>query len=144
MNSEHKTGDQSMKAKQVAEKWVETYNSHNPDAVVELYDNNVTNIQLPWEKTIEGRDAMRNTYVNVFQAFPDIRIEIENIIENEQWVTVEWVFSGTMKGSFAGYTPNNNSFKMRGCEIFKIESGKILVQHGYWDKATMFSQLKLQ
>lgn len=133
-----------MKPKQVAEKWVEAYNSHDPDAIIAIYDDNVTNIQLPWEKIIQGRDAMRNTFVNVFQAFPDIKIEIENIIENDQWVTIEWVFGGTMRGNFAGKPANNNSFKMRGCEIFKIENGKIVIQHGYWDKATMFSQLKLQ
>lgn len=133
-----------MKPTQVIEKWIDAYNSHNPDAMSEIYHDNVTNIQLPWDKVTQGREAMRDTFINVFKAFPDIRIKIENIIENDPWITIEWSFSGTMKGSFAGNPPNNNSFNMRGCEIFKINNGKILIQHGYWDKATMFSQLKLQ
>jgi len=129
--------------KQIAMKWIEAYNSHDPDAVISLYDENVTNTQFPWGKSVQGSEAMRKTYINVFKAFPDIYIEAENIVEESTWAVVEWRFSGTMKGEFAGHAPNNNSFSMQGCEIFQIANGKILIQHGYWDKATMFNQLKI-
>ncbi len=129
--------------KQIATKWVEAYNSHNPDAAVSLYDEKITNVQLPWGKSVQGIDAMRSTYLNVFRAFPDINVEIENIFEEGSWVVVEWRFSGTMKGEFSGQSPTNNTFTMHGCEIFQIINGKILIQHGYWDKATMFNQLKI-
>lgn len=131
-------------AKQIAMRWVVAYNSHDADAAVELYDENVTNVQLPWGKTVQGREAMRATYLKVFQAFPDICVEVENLLEDGQWVVVEWRFSGTMKGEFAGHLPNERVFNMRGCEIFRIVDGKILVQHGYWDKATMFDQLAIR
>lgn len=129
--------------KQVAQKWIKVYNSHDPDSAASLYDDKVINTQLPWGKTVEGKEGMRMTYVNVFRAFPDIFIEAENIFEEGSWVVVEWNFSGTMKGDFAGHSANNNKFNMKGCEIFKIENEKIVIQRGYWDKATMFSQLKL-
>lgn len=128
--------------KQIALKWIEAYNSHNSDTAASLYDENISNTQLPYGKTVQGREAMRKTYENIFRAFPDIHIEAENIIEQDSWVVVEWVFSGTMKGEFAGHSPNDNRFSMRGCEIFQIVNGKIFIQHGYWDKNTMFSQLK--
>jgi steroid delta-isomerase-like uncharacterized protein len=129
--------------KQIAMRWVAAYNSHNPDAAAALYDDNVTNVQLPWGKPVQGREAMRATYLKVFQAFPNICVEVENLLEDGSWVVVEWRFSGTMRGEFAGHLPNNCTFNMRGCELFQIVDGKILVQHGYWDKATMFDQLKM-
>jgi steroid delta-isomerase-like uncharacterized protein len=129
--------------KQIALKWIDAYNSHNPDAAASLYDEHVKNTQLPYENTVQGREAMRKTYENVFRAFPDIHIEAENIVEQETWVVIEWIFNGTMKGEFAGHAPNGNKFSMRGCEIFQIMNGKIFIQHGYWDKNTMFSQLNL-
>jgi len=67
----------------------------------------------------------------------------ENILETKDWAIVEWRFSGTMKGDFAGHPPNHNVFDMNGCEMFQIANGKIIIQHGYWDKATMFTQLKI-
>jgi steroid delta-isomerase-like uncharacterized protein len=129
--------------KQIAVKWIESYNSRNADVIISLYDDNIINVQFPWGKSVRGREAMRNTFINVFKAFPDISIEAENIVEESSWVVVEWRFSGTMKGEFAGHAPNNNSFSMHGCEIFQIVNGKILLQHGYWDKATMFHQLNI-
>ena len=129
--------------RQVALLWAEVYNSHDPDAAAKLYDENVTNTQLPWGKTTQGRDAMRATYAKVFLSFPDIRVEIDHILEDGEWVAVEWRFSGTMQGEFAGRPPNNQHFSMSGCELFRVVGGKIVTQRGYWDKATMFRQLQL-
>ena len=129
--------------RQISLKWIDAYNSHNPDTATALYDENVTNTQLPYGKAVHGREAMKKTYENLFRAFPDIHIEAENIIEQDSWVVVEWIFQGTMKGEFAGHSPNENKFRMHGCEIFQVVNGKIFVQHGYCDKNSMFSQLKL-
>jgi len=129
--------------KEIAMKWVAAYNSHDPDAAAELYAEDVVNVQLPWPKPVQGQKSMRTTYLKVFQAFPDIRVEVDNLLENGPWVIVEWRFSGTMCGEFAGHSPNNRTFAMRGCELFQIVAGKIAVQHGYWDKATMFDQLAI-
>lgn len=129
--------------KETAMRWVAAYNSHDPDAAADLYAEEVTNVQLPWPKPVLGRDAMRTTYLKVFQAFPDIRVEVDNVLEDGLWTVVEWRFSGTMQGEFAGHPPNHRTFNMRGCELFHIVDGKIVVQHGYWDKATMFEQLGL-
>lgn len=128
---------------QVALKWVDAYNSHNPDDAVSIYDENVTNIQMPYGKPVQGRESMLSIYRNIFQAFPDIYIKVENIVENDPWVAVEWEFSGTMEGEFAGHPPNKSRFIMRGCEIFKVVDGKIIIQHGYWDMQTMFRELNI-
>jgi steroid delta-isomerase-like uncharacterized protein len=129
--------------KQVTLKWVTAYNNHNPDEAAALYDENATNLQMPYGKPVQGREAMRSTYVKIFQSFPDIHVQVENLVENGQWVVVEWRFGGGMQGEFAGHSPNNSQFDMRGCEIFEIVDGKIRTQRGYWDKATMFGQLNI-
>jgi steroid delta-isomerase-like uncharacterized protein len=90
---------------------------------------------------MQGREAMHATFVRIFQAFPDMRVEVENLIENGPWVVIEWRFNGTMQGEFAGHPPTGRRFDLQGCEIFQITGGKIRLQHGYWDKSTMFGQL---
>jgi len=129
--------------RQIVTQWVEAYNRHDPEAATALYDEKVTNIQLPWPQPVEGREAMRATYLKIFQSFPDIHVEVENLVENDPWITVEWRFSGTMRGEFAGHPPNGRTFEMRGCEVFQVVDGRIRQQHGYWDKATLFDQLGL-
>ncbi len=129
--------------REVAMMWAAAYNRHDPDAAAALYDEQVTNVQMPYGKPVQGREAMRATYVNVFRAFPDIHVEIENIVQDGPWVAVEWQFTGTMRGEFAGQPPTHAPFTLRGCELFRVENGRIQTQRGYWDKASMFAQLNL-
>ncbi len=123
--------------------WVAAYNTHNADAAAALYDVNVTNVQMPYAEPIQGRDGMRATYVSLFRAFPDIHVEVVNLVESDPWVAVEWEFTGTMKGSFAGHPPTHSRFTLRGCELFQVLDGMIHTQRGYWDKATMLGQLRI-
>lgn len=137
----HKT---ELTPKQVALQWAAAYNNHDADAAAAIYDDNIVNLQHPWGTSIQGHEAMRSTYLKVFQAFPDIHVDVENLLEAGSWIAVEWRFRGTMRGTFAGHPPNNASFDLRGCEVFQIRDGVIVVQHGYWDKATLFSQLRIK
>ena len=139
-------GDEVMSGttpKEIAVQWAAAYNRHDPDAAASLYDEQVTNVQMPYGKPVQGREAMRATYVNVFRAFPDIHVDIENLVQDGPWVAVEWRFTGTLQGEFAGQPPTGAAFTLRGCELFRVEGGKIQAQRGYWDKASMFSQLNL-
>ena len=84
---------------------------------------------------------MQETYERVFRAFPDVHVTAEHIVAQGDHLVVEWTFTGTMKGAFAGRSPTGNRFHFRGCEVFEVEGGKIRAQRGYWDKATLFNQL---
>ena len=84
----------------------------------------MSNFQLPWGKTVEGKEAMRQTYLRIFAAFPDIQVDIERLSEDGPRVAVEWRFRGTMLGEFAGHPPNHRTFDMRGCEVFEVKDGK--------------------
>lgn len=67
----------------------------------------------------------------------------ENLVESGEYAVLEWTFSGSMRGDFAGHPPSGRPFIMRGCEVFLVRGGRILAQRGYWDKATMFEHLGL-
>ena len=128
---------------QMVMRWVAAYNAHDADAAAALYDVNVINVQMPYGKPIQGRDGMYATYVSLFRAFPDIHVEVRNLVENGPWAAVEWEFTGTMSGDFAGHPPTHSRFTMRGCEVFQVMDGRIHSQRGYWDKGTMFRQLNI-
>jgi steroid delta-isomerase-like uncharacterized protein len=132
-----------MTPKQVVKEWAAAYNRHDPSAAAALYHENAANLQIPWNKTVQGRQAMFEVFSRIMRAFPDIHTEIEALFEDGEWVTAEWNFGGTMLGEFAGHAPTGRSFNLRGCEIFRVTDGQICLQRGYWDKATWFGQLGL-
>ncbi len=122
-------------------RWAEAYNNHDVESLIELYDEEVVNVQQPYSHPVQGMEAMREVFRKTFLAFPDIHIDIEKALEQEDGAAIEWIFSGTMRGEFAGHPPTGRRFSMRGCEVFRFREGLIVSQHGYWDKQTMFSQL---
>jgi steroid delta-isomerase-like uncharacterized protein len=125
----------------IVDAWIAAYNAHDTDSIVSLYDEAASNTQWPWLKEIQGRAAIRATFERTFAAFPDIHVLAHHVVGDAESVALEWTFSGTMHGSFAGHPPTARRFTMRGCEVFQVRGGCILTQRGYWDKTTMFTQL---
>lgn len=91
-----------MASAQVARDWMEAYNSHRVEAVTAMYDERATNYQTPWDRLVEGSEGLKGVYTNLFRAFPDIEIIPVKLVAEGPVVVVEWAFSGTMLGPFAG------------------------------------------
>jgi steroid delta-isomerase-like uncharacterized protein len=123
--------------------WVRAYNARDLDALMHCYDEHAVNIQHPWGRTVRGRAAIRGVYERTFACFPDIALRVEALTANDSAAAIQWEFSGTMQGEFAGHAPTGRRFQLRGCEVLRFSEGRVVEQNGYWDQATMFRQLGL-
>jgi len=128
---------------QSAHAWVQAYNSWDLDALMQCYDEHAVNVQHPWGRKVHGKAAIRSTYERTFACFPDIALRVEALITEGATAAIQWEFSGTMRGEFAGHQPTGRQFKLRGCEILRFSGRGVVEQAGYWDRATMFRQLGL-
>jgi len=90
---------------------------------------------------IRGREGVRQHLETLLKAFPDLRIEIEQIIASGDSLVVRTSATGTHKGSFAGVAPTNKSIVLQGCNVFEIRNGKAIKGRLYADNATLFQQL---
>jgi ketosteroid isomerase-like protein len=105
-----------MRPKEIVRKWVEVFNTADPDALAEFYSENAVNHQVANEP-FNGRDAIREMFRNEF-AQADMVCIIENIFEDGDCAILEW----------------KDPDGLRGCGFFWFEHGKIVYQRGYWDK----------
>jgi limonene-1,2-epoxide hydrolase len=105
-----------MTPRQVLEKWIDSFNKADADAISNLYDANTVNHQVANEP-ITGQPAIRQMFENEFSKAKMVCIP-ENIFEDGEWVILEW----------------KDPKELRGCGFFKIIEGKIIFQRGYWDK----------
>lgn len=123
--------------------WVDAYNQRDPFALVGLYHDDAENTQVAFgDEPLRGRDALLESFVDFFNAFPDNYTNPENIFVDGDWAIVEWSGGGTFTGAFGEMQPTGKSFKLRGCGFFHIVAGKISFQRGYFDKQTWFSQIE--
>lgn len=129
--------------KEVLQDWVAAYNQCDPYALIELYHEDAENHQVAFGEPLQGREALLESFITFFQAFPDNYTHIENLFEDGEWGIIEWKGGGTFLGKFGGNFPTNRSYTLRGCGFFHIIDGKIRFQRGYIDKHDWFAQIGL-
>ena len=122
--------------KQVLSQWVRFMNTHEAEALVELYDEHATNLQVATGKPLVGPQAILEDFRTFFSNIPDSFTKVENLFEDGEWAILEWSGGGTFK-------PTGKTFSLCGCGFFRVKEGKIVFQRGYWDKFTWFHQIGL-
>lgn len=132
-----------MNSKELLQKWIEAFQSCDVDAVAECYADDAVNFQIAAGEPAIGKEQIRKDTAEFFKGFPDAWSRVENIIADGDRAAWEWVGGGTFTGEFYGASPTGKSFTIHGCGFFKFKDGKIVEQHGYWDKLSWFSQTGL-
>jgi steroid delta-isomerase-like uncharacterized protein len=122
-------------------------NAHDLNPIGDMYaeDGEVVWPGLP---PITGRQAVVAFYATLLGAFPDIRVKILRIVDQENAVGVEYEATGTHTGPLAGpageLPPTGRQVTMRAASIGSVDhDGRIKVQHEYFDQVELLTQLGL-
>jgi predicted ester cyclase len=110
----------------------EVFNKHNLEVIDRYHAAKLTNVP---GKTAESFKFL----TTLFSGFPDIHVNIEHILAENDFVLVFLNFTGTHRGEFEGMTPTNKLVKIRSADLYRIENGKI-VEH--WDVLDRLDLLK--
>ncbi len=128
--------------RQIVEAWSVAFNHKDVNALTALYADDAVNWQVA-DEPLRGRNAIRESFRLFFRAFPDAGFRTINLLEDGEWVALEWEGWGTHRGEFAGHPPSGRSFELRGCGFFQVRGGQIIYQRGYWDRVSWFRQVGL-
>jgi limonene-1,2-epoxide hydrolase len=115
-----------MTPREVIKKWVEAFNSADPESIAEFYSENAVNHQVP-ESIVEGKAAIRKMFDEEFSR-ADMTCIVENIFEDGEWAILEW----------------RDPLGLRGCVFFHVQQDKIIYQRGYWDKLSFLKMHNLE
>jgi steroid delta-isomerase-like uncharacterized protein len=76
-----------------------------------------------------------------FGGFPDMRLEVQDIVAQGDRVAVRWVFHGTHDGEFFGIPPTGTRVTMNAIEINRVQDGKVAEHWVELDQLGMLQQL---
>jgi steroid delta-isomerase-like uncharacterized protein len=89
-----------------------------------------------------GREGIRGLFSELYEAFPDFRIEVERIVADDHTAVVQWEASGTFSGGpFQGIDPTGKPVSIRGVDVMEIEGGKLHHNTIYYDGAAFARQI---
>jgi steroid delta-isomerase-like uncharacterized protein len=81
-------------------------------------------------------------YLEAFRAsFPDLRLEVRDVITTEDMVILRVVLHGTQTGAFQDLPPSGKSVAFDGVAIHRIEDGQVVEHWGVMDLLSLMQQL---
>jgi predicted ester cyclase len=111
--------------KAVVRRWIETFNNpYTPQTEVDvLAPGYVAHAPgLPGPLDLEAWRQFTATFV---EAFPDLRLTVEDIFSEGDMVAARVAFRGTHRGEFQGIPPTDKEVAFSSIEIDRMVDGKV-------------------
>lgn len=125
-----------------ARRWFEqVWNCRSADAVCEMLtpesscDSNGV--------TLTGPEAfLANAHRPFLAALPDVRVEVEAVVSDGEWVAVRWLAAGTHTGDGFGFPASGKSVSFRGTTWMRCENGKLVEGYDTWNRDGLMASLQ--
>jgi len=88
-----------------------------------------------------GVPGLREHYTNLLKGFPDLRIEIDDIIAEGEKVAHRFTFCGTHRGEFLGIAATGNVISAPGVQINLFSAGKCIEVWSVHDSYRFLTQI---
>ncbi len=123
----------------------EVWNNKNFDKV-EQYVHKEYTVHLdpgdPWEnKTLSHSEYKNRMEEGSFTPFPDMNFNITSAIEEENYVAVTWILTGTNLGPIGDYPPTQKSINTNGMTIYHFNENLISGHTQIFDRKKVMEQL---
>jgi steroid delta-isomerase-like uncharacterized protein len=118
----------------------EIFNQGKFEVADEIYAKDFVNHGLTRKIGLkEDQDAARGWR----SAFPDLRMKVDKMLVDGEFVTVLWSGGGTNTGEGNGLPATGKRLKGRGITIWRISGGKIREEWSEFDQLSILRQLGL-
>jgi steroid delta-isomerase-like uncharacterized protein len=135
-----------MNAQDFVKRNVEAINSHNPDAVANLFTKDAVVMDPFYSNPLKGRAEIRRDMEIFYTAFPDLRIDVSNTLIQNDWIAGEFTMVGTHKGALESPTgniaPTDRKIKIQIASFVRLNSEGLATENNrYYDVAGILQQL---
>ena len=121
----------------------ELFTQGNLDAADEVYAPDYVGHDPSNSEEVRGLEAAKRAASDYRQAFPELRVTVEDLIAEGDRVAARLRFRGTHLGELDGIAPTGRRVDCTGIVISRIEEGKIAEDWANFDDLGMMRQLGL-
>lgn len=118
------------------------YNAHNADAVEQFFTSDVVVHNLaPDGEDGKGVDYLKQLAKGLMEAFPDVRLTVQEVVREGDRLSARVLIEGTHKGEFAGIKPTGRTVKVTNFAMYRLQGDKIAEVWSLTDVALLRLQL---
>lgn len=88
-----------------------------------------------------GVEAMEKTLQHWYEGFPDLKLLLLGVFEQNDKVAVQWTAYGTHMGTFMGVRATMRPVKCGGTSIYRLHDGKVIEYWAYVNVHQLLRQL---
>jgi predicted ester cyclase len=111
------------------------------DGYLEMYDRSV--IFHGYGRHLRpGISGLKDYYLRLQQGFPDMRIQQEDLIAEDEKIARRYVFYGTHKGDYWGVAPTMKFVSCAGQMFLHFKNGKCIEVWQVTDGVTFLSEIR--
>ncbi len=123
--------------KAIARRVYEIISSGDLDRAEEIVDPDAPdNELLPDDRPAKLIDTFKETFAEAREAFPNLTVQVEDVMAEGDRVAARVTMHGTHRGEFQGIAPTGKRVEVRAIDIFRISNGKIVEHWGHADDPT--------
>lgn len=90
---------------------------------------------------LRGRAEMKAFVSMYLEAFPDLEVDLEDVIASEDAVVGRFVLRGTHEGELFGVEPTGSAVEFTGFDMFRFEDGQVVEEWNQSDIVGLLQQL---
>jgi len=125
----------------IAKQWIWGMDEHDVGKMFKLCTDDLTGDEVAESHPFVGRQAVVDSYKDLFTGFPDCKSEIINEFACSDQVLIEVRWMGTNTGAFRGTPATDKAVDCRIAYIFKFRGERICRITEYYDGATVAAQM---
>jgi steroid delta-isomerase-like uncharacterized protein len=135
-----RAGEATPDPKQVLTAFYAAVTAHNFEVmgkymVTDFVDHNPEPGQQP------GANGVMHAFDDMFKAFPDLKIQVQQIVTEGELVVARVSMTGTHKGVYMGMPATGKPFRIGGMDMVRVKNGKATERWGYFDMLALQQQL---
>ena len=135
---------QTTSNKQLFKLFLERMNTNDPDVISETIDEFVAPdavIRTPLPLRVSGAAALKEVFETLRRAYPDIHVEVDDMIAERDKVVGRNTVTGTHRGVYMGIEPTGKSVTYEEIFIFRFENGRVVETWGVVDVLAQLRQI---
>jgi predicted ester cyclase len=111
--------------------------SESRDAFFDAYDSHVALHGYPGD--LQGLDGLRAFHEALWEAFPDARLTVEDLVVEGDRAALRYRLQGTHRGPYLGVAPTGVGFDVEGLTLLRLADGRVVEE---WHSPTELAILR--
>ena len=116
------------------------------DLAISTVSQDASYLIYPTAQELRGRETIRQYYADSFRALPDMNIDIQHMMKDEEkrQVVCQYRITGRDSGHLQGLEPTNRDIEYYGNILYQFdESGKVTKEITYFEKTEVLATMGL-